>query len=318
MEVHQPPDFLRHGLKLIQTRVENQRELFHDLIRSTILEDFDHGTCLSIMIALNEIANPGFTTKIREELRTCNVAVQILDFENFRFQDTKMGQVNLPDARMFAGATAPHLIAILSLLNLFIGKDLNINNVDEYLKRRLQAVASALGVRDDPLLVSEYKPSLKFCRNFNSEVRIYWNVRRTFLYNIYKLASRNNMLSREMKITLNLLRFAEMANFSFINQYLVLKNSDILAWAALDKYLPALVSAYTKYYSLGEFAPWAKLLFPPNELEEFLPGKLKTLYAIASKLAQAEGNTVAARLEGSQVNQEIETLVKQALIISNF
>lgn len=66
---------------------------------------------------------------------------------------------------------------------------------------------------------------------------------------------------------------------------------------------------------MGDMAPWAKLILPPEELTEFAGDKLKTLYAVARGLAAKYGSSTVNQIEGTGKGDSIDRIVEQALRI---
>jgi len=190
-----------------------------------------------------------------DEYNKASVQIENISLTDFIKEDDSYGEMDKDGPNPFLNADAPHYVAMICMMNALIGKELNINNHGPYLERRAESYGPSLGMSKDDSLLKIFKPSLDFCSRFYSEVKMYWIIRRRFMSNIFMLSQQNNMLGLGMKIVKNMLRGAEMANFSFINQHLVLRNADVLAWAGVEGFLPHLIAAYTKYYTFGESAP---------------------------------------------------------------
>lgn len=111
-----------------------------------------------------------------------------------------------------------------------------------------------------------------------------------------------------MKVTMTLLRGAELSNWSFIRHWIIYRNPDLLMWNELAKYLPALNAAFEKYLVLGEIADWCKLMFAPSDLKEFLYTELEVPFQVATHISTLYGNSSTSQLETSQrsaMSQEI-------------
>lgn len=137
-----------------------------------------------------------------------------------------------------------------------IGKKLDNKNYSNWIKRRMRSYAAPLWLSSGPgaTLCFEFRPSQAFCSAFHDNVRIYWEIRRLFFENIYGISRREDLLAQGCRITVSLLRGAEMSNWSFISYWILLLNPDLVMWNELAKYLPHLCAAYAKYLSIGAFS----------------------------------------------------------------
>lgn len=103
------------------------------------------------------------------------------------------------------------------MMNL-IGKKLDNKNYSNWIKRRMRSYAAPLWLSSGPgaTLCFEFHPSQALCSTFHDNVRIYWEIRRLFFENIYGISRREDLLAQGCRITVSLLRGAEMSNWSFI------------------------------------------------------------------------------------------------------
>lgn len=65
-----------------------------------------------------------------------------------------------------------------------------------------------------------------------------------------------------------------MTNWTIISYWLLEINPELLMWTELAKHWPALSDTAAKFNSLGQYASWAKLVFPPEEVSEFQAARL--------------------------------------------
>lgn len=73
-----------------------------------------------------------------------------------------------------------------------------------------------------------FKPSQNFCECFYRDVSFYWRVRSMFFMNILALSKKEDLLGNGLKVTLSLLKGAELTNFSMIAHWVVVLNPDRL------------------------------------------------------------------------------------------
>src|SRR5436190_684805 len=102
---------------------------------------------------------------------------------------------------------------------------------------------------------------------------------------VWGLATQNDLIGQGMTITIGLLRHAEMTNYAMIMVWIVLLNPELLMWNELTKYIPYLNAANSKYRSMGEMAPWGKLILPQNEVAEVTTDKLRLLFTVPKAIA---------------------------------
>lgn len=140
-------------------------------------------------------------------------------------------------------------------------------------------------------------------------------MRRRFFIEAWALSKQNNTLGIGMRIAVNLLRGAEMTNLSMILLWIAILNPDLLFWNELAKYLPFLYAAYTRYKSFNQYADWAKLMVPPEDLREFASEKLQVLYTVARSISQHYGSVSASFIERTNQADGTKEIVRQALNI---
>lgn len=170
-----------------------------------------------------------------------------------------------------------HYVLAASMLMNLIGKNVNATNYAEWKQRRIRSYSAPLMLPNNDSNSIKVVPSLQYAMSFYSEVRSYRQLRRRFFIETWALSKQNNTLGIGMRIAVNLLRGAEMTNLSMILLWIATLNPDLLFWNELAKYLPFLYAAYTRYKSFNQYADWAKLMVPPEDLREFASEKLQVL-----------------------------------------
>lgn len=194
-----------------------------------------------------------------------------------------------------------------------IGKNINPVNYPGWKQRRLRSYAAPLMLSATETTNFKVVPPLEFAMRFYPEVRSFWQVRRRFFIECMVLSRQPGLIGVSMKISVNLLRGAEMTKLSMILLWVATLNPDLLFWNELAKYLPYLYAAYTWYRSFGVNADWAKLLMPPDEFKEFASDKLQVLYTVARAISQKYGSSSASYIEGMNDDDGTKEIVRQAL-----
>lgn len=159
------------------------------------------------------------------------------------------------------------------------------------------------------------EPSLPFAREFNNEIKVNWRVRRLYFGFLWSMAKQGDILGTGCRIVINLLRNAELTNVSMILTWILTLNDVLLMWSELNRYVPHLCAAVAKYNQLGDMAPWAKLILPPEALTEFSADKLRTLYAVARGIASKYGSATVNQIEGTGKSEAVDKVINQALRI---
>ncbi|KAG8285402.1 hypothetical protein J6590_094739 [Homalodisca vitripennis] len=75
------------------------------------------------------------------------------------------------------------------------------------------------------------------------------------------------------------------------------------------------VAAYAKYQQIGDMAPWAKLILPPEEVQEFNADKLRTIFSVARALSTRYGSSTTRQLERASKSNTTERIIEQPLKI---
>lgn len=117
------------------------------------------------------------------------------------------------------------------------------------------------------------------------------------------------------RISVSLLRNAELTNFNMILMWIISINDILLGWNEISKYHPYICAAYAKYTSLGQMAPWAKLILPPDEVQEFASDKLVIPFSVARAISAKYGSATANQIEGVNRNSIMEKIISHALKI---
>lgn len=153
------------------------------------------------------------------------------------------------------------------------------------------------------------------CQNLHNGIRIYWQIRKVFFLNIFNISRRPHLLGVGCLISINLLRCAEMANWNFIQHWIIRLHPDLLMWNEIAKFLPAMSAAYAKYISMGRLADWGKLILPPEELTEFASPDLQIPFTIAREIAARYRNLGVRNFKSSIDNSLVQDLLDHAMLI---
>lgn len=142
-----------------------------------------------------------------------------------------------------------------------------------------------------------------------------WEWRRViFLY--IRAASRSNGLMASLcSILMVLLHGNELGNFTLTNIYIVIENPILLCWAELSKYSAHLIAAVDKYQSLGEDAPYCKLLYSSKDLPEFNRNALRIYATIARKIAIHEGQDTLKNYAGTEESLALQPMIDKAIML---
>lgn len=92
-------------------------------------------------------------------------------------------------------------------------------------------------------------------------------------------------------------------------------NDILLAWHEIGKFTPHICAAYSKYQQLGHMAPWAKMILPAVEVQEFSSDKLIIPFTVARAISAKYGSSTTNQIEGANNNTTIDRIVKKALKI---
>lgn len=193
-----------------------------------------------------------------------------------------------------------------------IGKSLNANNYNGWMTQRTRSYSGPLGLKETDPKMRVLRPTMQIAVRFNTEVKIYWPVRQLYFRYIWAFSRREDLLAQGCRVCINLLRNAEMTNISMIILWIVTLNDILLGWEELAKYVPFLCAAYAKYRQIGNMAPWAKLILPPSEVQEFASEKLKVLFSVARALATKYGHTTARQIDGTMKDNTIQKIIEHA------
>lgn len=274
-----------------------------------------HFTSIMIGTALVSVANPSFKNELRLVLETAKLMIYERSIDQFIALYPELTGADIDNITMYNNMQPSHYVFGTSILLNLIEKNLNSTNYSAWISRRKRSYANPLGLTEFDPLLALLVPSQIFAERFYNNSRVYFPLRRLLFLNIYGISKNGDLLGNGMSVALTLLKYAEMANWALISYWLLELNPDLLMWNELAKYWPAICAAASKFASLGEFAPWAKLAFPPDELPEFSAEKLALPYVVARALSQKYGNQTVNQLLGAKQDSTTKEIVACALTI---
>lgn len=257
---------------------------------------------ITLTAALVGCANKSFYRALQTTLRQCNIHVRYTDIDTYAGMSEEYREANLDDLSKFDQMNTSHFIFAMCIVLNLLGKQITPSFLSKWMGNRCRSYASPLGLPEGDYLMSELCPSGVFCQRVYSDLKAFPSVRRLFFMNIYNISGRSDLLGQGLNVTLTLLRFAELSNWSFIRYWLILLNPDLLMWNEIGKYMPQLCAAYSKYKSLGKMADWCKLILPPQELTEFQSENLSVPFTVAKALSEYYGKGSTSNLKGDQKN----------------
>lgn len=318
IDIGTTPEFLRLKIVWITSLFENaeadQAQAATDLLRQAIGEEFDnldgiledeglmreilarclfkllckakpgYFTTLMIVNSLLKIMCSNFYTDMNALLDNADIDHQDCSMIEFIALYPEIALCEPFDLRDYKNLNPSHYIFGLCILLNLIGKGLTANNYTGWMTQRTRSYSVPLGLKETDPKLKHLRPSQTVAIQFNAEVKIYWRIRRLYFRYIWSMHKGEDLLAQGARICVNLLRFSEMTNVSMIFLWILTLNEILLGWAELAKFVPHLCAAYAKYQQLGSLAPWAKLILPPDEVQEFNAEKLKTLFSVAHLL----------------------------------
>lgn len=158
-------------------------------------------------------------------------------------------------------------------------------------------------------------PSSLNCNIIYAMVSSAWEIRKEIFIYIRAMSKSTLPLAPMAKACMVLLSGAELGNFNLTNRYIVVENPILLCWAEMSKYSPHLIAAIDKYHSLGEDAPYCKLLYHSESLPEFNRQALRTYAAVARAIAIHEGQDSFLNYAGTSTAPSVGELAEKALFL---
>lgn len=317
VEVGATPEFLKESFELITTGMEgdSSEELVKRLYRLVVYSETDYMTCLSIYCSISIVVNPALKNLLLNEFRSIEVQVDETSIEDFVTNHPKFEEADIGNIEMYDDMTAAHHIYMYSIMSNMIGKQLTSLNYTFWVKRRKQTYAPPLGLlKEDPIL-DDLMISSTFAGRLYADIKVYFNLRRLLFLNVYALAQKTNLLAKGMEITVNLLRYSELANYLVISNWITILNPDLWGWNELGKYLPLVIAAQEKFENVGQLAPWCKLILPQAQTTEFASHKLIIPFSVAKRISIEYGNSTLENLAGDNISKNIQDIIAHAMYI---
>lgn len=277
-------------------------------------QELDCREALTVYIALTERVNFAFRAQLDRVMGDCKVELREIEYERW-IQDNRF-EVNEEAVAFWSVRLKPqHYVLTYCIISLLMGKYLEGNNYSQWFKSRLRSFTSPLGLSATDPYLTYFQILMSTCQSLHNGIRIYWQVRKTFFLNIFNIANQPHLLGVGCLITINLLRCSEMANWNFIQHWIIRLHPDLLMWNEMGKFLPAMSAAYTKYISMGVLADWGKLILPPEELTEFANTDLQVPFTVAREIAARYGNLGVRNIKSSIDNSLLQEILDHAMLI---
>lgn len=207
------------------------------------------------------------------------------------------------------------LVSVMGIYLILIGKQLNSRNYKGWMEGRIRSFTQSCGADASESVIERLVPSSTNCARIYSAISSKWEIRREIFKYVRAISSSKGSFAVMAKACMVLLHGAELGNFNLANKYIVIENPILLCWAELAKYSTHLIAAIDKYQSLGEDAPFCKLLYHSEALPEFNRQSLRIFSAIARQIAIHEGQTSFQNYNGTEEASTIKELCDRAMLL---
>lgn len=268
-----------------------------------------------VVSSIMQIVSNNFMERLTAEMDQLGVPLQQCSLALFLELYPKLSGAEPFDLDEDSDIGTYHYIYSFCILSTLIGKGLNVNNYVNWLRQRSRSFGAPLSLSENDPNYKRLEPSLPFAREFNNEIKVNRRIQRLYFGFLCSMAKQGDILGTGCKIVINLLRNAELTNMAMILTWILTLNDVLLMVSELNRFVPHLCAAVAKYNQLGDMAPWAKLILPPEELTEFSTEKLRTLYAVARGIAAKYGSSTVNQIEGTGKSEAVDKIINQALRI---
>ncbi|UHR49713.1 MAG: hypothetical protein FuLiV2_gp1 [Hangzhou lispivirus 1] len=295
--------------------LEDSEYLTQSLFKLLRTEKYDYFTTLMIGNSLMTTLSPNFLESLQAILDNQGAYHNAISLTEFIQLYPQLATANPFDLQRFWKMNPGHYMFGYSLFFTLIGKALNANNYQGWMTQRTRSFSRPLGLSEKDPKFAVLRPTLTVCYNFYTEVKTFWEIRALYFGTLWSMSKSSDLRAQGCRVSIALLRNAEMTNFSMILMWIISINEILMGWQELNKYHPYICAAYSKYQQMGDMAPWGKLILPPNEMTEFAAEKLIVPFSVARALSAKYGSATANQIEGVNKNSAVERIVTHALKI---
>lgn len=237
-----------------------------------------------------------------------------IEFPTWKESNRYIKDIDIDNITELEFVDLSHIRFHWGIISNFLGKSLNTNNFDAWYSNRRNSYAIPSGLIPSNPDLEILKASITFCQSVYAALSYSYEYRRVFFYSLKNISeSRKHYCSSPALVTMNLLKGAEISNFLFINRWILELNPWLLGWAELAKFVPDIKRANDKYISLGELAPYCKLLFPPQQLTEFNRDHLRIPFSVAIAISRNYNQSSVQFLVGDSNDTAVQKIVEDAL-----
>lgn len=217
-------------------------------------------------------------------------------------------------ADRYQALTEGHLASLIALIGTLMGRQLNNQNYQPWMRKRLIAFGSTIGEEETEDQYLMMQPSLNFCKAVYRFLSSKREIRSVVFIEIFAAArsAHSGRFGEPFKTTLLYLQGTEMAMFLMIHRHILEENPGILAWQGLLKYADKLVKAYDRWNELGEIAPYCRLIYTDKVLTDFSRNNIGVFADVAVAIAVKKGITSITNYKGAGTGENQE-LVNKAL-----
>lgn len=296
-------------------QAEDPVYLTQALLKLLRTEKGEYFSTLMVGNSLMQTLSPTFLESFKAIADRQDSPTEDISLSEFLALYPDLGKVSPFDVRNFWDLNAGHYMFAYCIFFTLIGKSLNSNNYTGWMAQRTRSFSRPLGLSEKDPKFLYLRPTLSVCSNFYSEVRSFWEIRALYFGSLWAMSRGTDLRALGCRISVSLLRNAELTNFNMILMWIISINDILLGWNEISKYHPYICAAYAKYTSLGQMAPWAKLILPPDEVQEFASDKLVIPFSVARAISAKYGSATANQIEGVNRNSIMEKIISHALKI---
>lgn len=274
--------------------------------------------CLIIYINLMLANFPGIKPQIIQNLKVLKFdIVNEVDFLDWASEEPGLLDIDYP-SRMeeIEGLTVSIIATLTGLISVFIGRQMTPVSFPNWISRRQIAFAKRTCIEQDDDNYVVLLPTLGVAANLYNAIAPRTQLRRTVFKLIRDVSSADESVwGSAFKVSMVYLMGSEMSHFIFIVKYILVENPILLSWNELAKLTPKLYAAFSKWCSLGDNAPYCKLIYPPEQVSEFNRQNLDTLASVARAIAQHSGKTSVMYYKGVNTDTDTNAIVEHTLRI---
>lgn len=180
------------------------------------------------------------------------------------------------------------IMGIIGVLMLIIPKKLGVENHSPWITRRIEVFETQLAMMvEQKIWILNHKPAQQVCAYITSRLGNRMPFRRVMLKitKQWSIAETDGLRKKLAEVLMTLFANIDTTHLQLIEKYIINEVPGLLASGPLRCEAPAVFAAMLRLISLGDQAPYVRMIYAPSEVPELQRNHMRLTAAFAQELA---------------------------------